>query len=269
MIPYSDASIHHRTFPVVNTALIGISVLVFLIEIRLGGFGTLTGNGGINLDIFFFKWGFISSELTSGKAFDSLNTGFQVVNIATPVPTEATIFTSMFIHGGVMHLAGNMMFLWVFGDNLEDRLGHVKYLLFYLLVGVAATLSQWAIDTGSQVPLIGASGAISGVLGAYLMIYPFNRIKALIIFYLITVVEMRAMWLLGAWFAWQLIQGGLSLGMANSVSVAFFAHIGGFAAGVVLAGLYKLAIGEPLIPGSSSGGGSPWDHWYQTGRSRD
>jgi len=164
---------------------------------------------------------------------------------------------------------GNMMFLWVFGDNIEDRLGHVKYLVFYLLAGVAATLSQWAIDTDSTVPLIGASGAISGVLGAYLMIYPNNKVKALIIFYLITVVEMRAVWLLGAWFIWQLIQGSLSVGLADSVSVAFFAHIGGFVAGMVLAGLYKLAVGEPLMPGSGGSGGNPWDRWYQAGRPRD
>ncbi len=267
MIPFSDASIRHRTFPYVNAALIGISVLVFLYEMSLGGAGILTGRAGLDLNIFFFKWGFIAQELTSGQAFESLNAGFRLVSIETPVPTVATIFTSMFIHGGFMHLAGNMMFLWVFGDNIEDRLGHVKYLVFYLLAGVAATLSQWVIDTDSRVPLIGASGAISGVLGAYLMIYPHNRIKALIIFYFITVVEMRAMWLLGGWFVWQLIQGTLSIGLAGSVSVAFFAHIGGFAAGVVLAGLYKLAVGEPVIPRRSRR--NPWDNWYQAGRPRD
>jgi len=267
LFPFSDASVRHQNFPYVNAGLIGISVLVFLYEISLGGVGAFFGGGGLDLDIFFFKWGFIAKELTSGQAFEVLNAGFRTVDIETPVPTEATIFTSMFIHGGVMHLGGNMMFLWVFGDNIEDRLGHVKYLFFYLLAGVAATLSQWVIDTGSQVPLIGASGAISGVLGAYLMIYPYNRVKALIIFYLITVVEMRAMWLLGAWFVWQLIQGGLSVGLADSVSVAFFAHIGGFAAGMVLAGLYKLAVGEPLIPRRSRS--NPWDRWYQAGRPRD
>ncbi|MCH8988068.1 MAG: rhomboid family intramembrane serine protease [Chloroflexi bacterium] len=264
MFPFSDASVRHQTFPYVNAALIGISVLVFLYEISLGGLGTLTGGGGLNLDVFFFKWGFIAQELTSGEPFIS-----RIVDIETPVPTEATIFTSMFIHGGFIHLAGNMMFLWVFGDNIEDRLGHVKYLVFYLLVGAAATLSQWAISTDSQVPLIGASGAISGVLGAYLMIYPNNKVKALIIFYLITVVEMRAVWLLGAWFVWQLIQGSLSVGLADSVSVAFFAHIGGFVAGMALAVLYKLAVREPLFPGRGRSGGNPWDHWYQAGRPRD
>ncbi len=267
MFPYSDASIHHKTFPYVNSVLIGISVLVFLYEMTLGGGGALTGSGGIELDIFFFKWGFIAQELTSGMPFEGLPTNTGLVNLETPVHTVFTIFTSMFIHGGFMHLAGNMMFLWVFGDNIEDRLGHVKYLVFYLVAGVAATLAQWMIDTGSQVPLIGASGAISGVLGAYLIIYPNNKIKALIIFYLITVVEMRAMWLLGAWFVWQLIQGSMSLGLSGTVSVAFFAHIGGFMAGMVLAAAYKLVLREPLMPGSSRV--QPWDHWYQAGRDRD
>ena len=147
-----------------------------------------------------------------------------------------------------MHIAGNMMFLWVFGDNIEDKFGHVRYLIFYLVTGVAATLLQWAINTDSQVPLIGASGAISGVLGAYLVIYPHNKIKALIILYIITVLEMRAMWLLGAWFAWQLFQGTISLGMADSVGVAFFAHIGGFAAGIVLAVAYKFSNHESVLP---------------------
>jgi membrane associated rhomboid family serine protease len=267
MFPFSDASIQHSSFPYVNAGILAICVLVFLYEIVLGGTGTVTGSGGLDLDIFFFKWGFIAEELTSGQPFETLNSGFSLVDISTPVHTFFTIFSSMFIHGGFMHLAGNMMFLWVFGDNIEDRLGHVKYLVFYLIAGVAATLTQWVINTDSQVPLIGASGAISGVLGAYLVIYPNNRIKALIIFYLITVVEMRAMWLLGAWFIWQLIQGSLSLGMASSVNVAFFAHIGGFAAGMVLAGGYKLVMREPLIPRKSRA--QPWDHWYQAGRGRD
>ena len=270
MIPFADASVQRQTFPYVNATLIAISVLVFLYEMILGGAGILTGRAGLDLNIFFFKWGFIAHELTSGQVFTELPIGFgRAVDIETPVPTVFTIFTSMFIHGGFMHLASNMMFVLVLGNNIEDRLGHVKYAVFYLVAGVAATLSQWAINTDSVVPLIGASGAISGVVGAYLMIYPNNKIKALIIFYFITVVEMRALWLLGAWFVWQLIQGTLSLGLADSVSVAFFAHIGGFVAGVVLAGVYKIATGDPLIPRSGRRGGDPWDHWYQAGRPRD
>ncbi len=267
MIPFSDANLHHRTFPYVTLSLIGLCILVFLFEMGKGGLGTLSGGGGLDLDVFFYRWGFIAQELTSGQPYEFLTNGFDRIDIESPVPTEATIFTSMFLHGGFMHLASNMAFLWVFGDNIEDRFGHVKFLLFYLLCGVAATLSQWAINTDSQTPLIGASGAISGVLGAYLVIYPHNKIKALIIFFLITVVEMRAMWLLGAWFVWQLIQGGRSLGLADSVSVAFFAHIGGFVAGMILAALYKMASGDPILPGRAPR--QPWDTWYQAGRSGD
>ena len=272
MFPFSDASLQHRTLPYVTMALISLSVLVFLYEMTLGGSGTLTGSSSLDLDIFFLKWGFIADELTAEQPFRNLRTGIGLVNIETPVHTVFTIFSSMFIHGGFMHLAGNMMFLWVFGDNIEDRLGHLRYLVFYLIAGSAATLSQWVIDTSSQTPLIGASGAISGVLGAYLIIFPYNRIKALIIFYLITVVEMRAIWLLGAWFIWQLIQGSMSLGLANSVNVAFFAHVGGFVAGMAMASVYKLVKGEQVIPGrggsSRGGGGNPWDYWHQAGRGR-
>ncbi len=264
MFPYSDASVHHRTFPYVNSVLVGISVLVFLYEMYLGGLGTLTGNAEVDLDIFFFKWGFISKELTSGNEF--LRWG--PYNIETPVHTVFTVFSSMFMHGGFMHIAGNMMFLWVFGDNIEDKFGHAKYLAFYLVTGIAATLAQWAINTDSQAPLIGASGAISGVLGAYLVIYPHSKIKALFVLYIITVLEMRAMWLLGAWFVWQLLQGTLSLGMADSVGVAFFAHIGGFVAGMVLATGYKLYNHESLIPGRHTRV-EPWDRWYQAGRGKD
>ena len=269
MIPFSDSSVRNHAFPYVTAVLVGISVLVFLYEMSLSGLGILTGNAGLDLNIFFLKWGFIANEFTSGEPETSRDAGFRLVSVETPVPTVFTVFTSMFIHGGFMHLAGNMMFLWVLGDNIEDRLGHVKYLVFFLLAGVGATLSQWAINPDSTVPLIGASGAISGVVGAYLMFYPNNRIKALIIFFFITVVEMRAIWLLGGWFVWQLIQGSLSLGMADSVSTAFFAHIGGVVAGIVLVGLYKLAVKEPLMPGSGRSRRNPWDDWYQAGRRRD
>jgi len=273
MFPFSDASTNYRTLPYITMGLISLSVLVFLYEMTLGGVGTLTGSGSLDLDIFFFRWGFIAKELGAEQPFLNLVVGSRLVSIETPLHTSFTIFSSMFIHGGFMHLAGNMMFLWVFGDNIEGRLGHARYLVFYLVSGVAATLSQWLIDMNSQAPLIGASGAVSGVLGAYLVFYPHNRIKALIIFYLITVVEMRAMWLLGAWFVWQLLQGSMSLGMANSVSVAFFAHVGGFVAGMVLAVAYQLITGEIAISRqnalSRSGGKNPWDYWYRVGRDRD
>ncbi len=267
MIPFSDADVRNPKLPVVTLTLIGISCLVFLYELQIGGFGVLTGGGSLDINVFFFKWGFIPQELTTGEAFTGLPTRFSVANIETPLPTWTTLFTSMFIHGGFFHLAGNMMFLWVFGDNIESRLGRVKFLVFYLVAGVLASLSQLAIDADSQTPLVGASGAISGVLGAYLLTYPFNRIKALIIFYIITVVELPAVWLLGGWFVWQLIQGVMSVGLSNSVSVAFFAHIGGFVAGLILIAAYRLVIREPILPFNRRR--PPWDNWYRAGRRSD
>ena len=267
MIPYSDADTRHQTFPIVNVILIALSALVFLYELQLGGLGLLGGGGDLDISVFFFKWGFISDELTRGEPFMRLGLGFESLDIDSPLPTWATIFSSMFIHGGALHFAGNMMFLWVFGDNVEDWLGHIKYLVFYFLAGVAATLSQWAIDPNSQTPLIGASGAISGVMGAYMLLYPFNRINALIIFYFITVVRLPAVALLGLWFVWQLIQGVGSLAISDQVSVAFFAHVGGFVAGAVLAGGYKLLTGQPLWPARQ--GRQPWDNWYRTRRGPD
>ena len=174
----------------------------------------MRGGGDLDIVAFFAKWGFIPNELTQGVACThqllgldrcpelsagflarpeaslpvlSLPNGFILLNIDTPLPTWTTMFSSMFIHGGFFHFAGNMMFLWVFGDNVEDWLGHFKYLAFYIVTGIAATLSQLAIDPHSLTPLIGASGAISGIMGAYILLYPFNRINTLIIFFFITV----------------------------------------------------------------------------------
>lgn len=248
MIPFSDADVRHSSFPVVNVFLIGLNALVFLYELTVGGFGLLGGGGSQNAQIFFLKWGFIPEELTRGVPFTQVSMGVSAQSIETPLPTWTTIFSSMFIHGGFMHFAGNMMFLWVFGDNIEDRLGHMKYLVFYLVAGVAATLSQLAIDPHSLVPLVGASGAISGVLGAYLLLYPYNRVKVLVIFYLITVIRLPAMVLLGLWFLWQLVQGIGSLGLSNAVNVAFFAHVGGFLAGAGIMVVYKLLTGQPIWP---------------------
>jgi len=258
LIPYSDSGAPPHTFPVVKVSIIAITTLVFLYELSLGGLGMLFGNAGGELSAFFFRWGFIPKELTRGRPFTL------PVAIRTPAPTEATIFSSMFIHGGFLHFAGNMMFLWVFGDNVEDRLGHLKFLLFYLVVGVAATLSHLLIDPHSQTPLVGASGAISGIMGAYLLLYPQNRVKVLVLFYIITVVEIKAFWLLGLWFLWQLVQGVLSVGLSQSVDIAFFAHVGGFAAGAGLMAVYKTFFMRSGDDGPVAK--QPWDYWYRTRR---
>ncbi len=244
MIPLSDADAG-RPFAPVNKVIIGLNLLVFLYEFTLGGLGLLLGADSYRLTLFFFTWGFIPRELTEGTAYLTLlNFG----DIDTPAPTWATIFSSMFIHGGLLHLAGNLMFLWVFGSNIEGRLGHVKYLLFYLLTGAAAALTHWFFDSASQVPLVGASGAIAGVMGAYLLLYPRNRINTVIIFFLVTVVQLSATLLLGLWFLWQLVQAVLSFGVSGQVSVAFWAHVGGFVAGAGSIAIYKLFAGQPLRP---------------------
>ena len=281
MFPFSDADIRHRSFPIVNVILIALSALVFLYELKLGGVALLTGGTNLDIAAFFFKWGFIPDELTQGvacthhfltfappgqdgsctalsvqlrdvdlpdSALIPLQGGFVLQNIDSPLPTWTTIFSSMFVHAGLLHFAGNMMFLWVFGDNIEDRLGHVKYLLFYLLAGVAAALSQLGVDPHSQVPMVGASGAVSGVMGAYLLLYPYNRVKALVVFYLITVVQLPAMYFLGFWFLLQVVNGLGILGISTQVNVAFFAHIGGFLAGGVLTAGYLVLTGQRLWP---------------------
>ena len=149
------------------------------------------------------------------------------------------IITSMFLHGGLLHIGGNMLFLWVFGNNIEDRLGRGKFLAFYLLAGIIATYAQAAINPGSTVPLIGASGAVAGVLGAYLLLYPRARVTTLVIFFFITAIELPAVIVLGLWFVLQVFQGVGSV--AGDVGgVAYFAHIGGF-----LAGMAMLAVLRP------------------------
>ena len=245
MFPFADAGARYRGLPPVTAGLIGLNCIVFLYELQTGGLGVLTGGGSSDIGIFFFKWGFIPSELAEGRDYQRLLSG---ADIASPVPTWATILSSMFIHGGLLHLAGNMLFLWVFGSSMEHALGPLKFLALYLVTGVAATLCHLSVDPQSQAPLIGASGAVSGVLGAYLLTYPYNRIRALIIMFIITVIELPAIWLLGGWFVWQLFQGLWSLGLSSTVNVAFFAHIGGFVAGLLLVAAGRIITRRPVLP---------------------
>ena len=245
MIPLSDADALVKPAAPVNKAIIGLNLLVFLYELALGGLGFLFGADGLRLTIFFLTWGFIPRELTEGIAYESF---IAAGDIDTPIPTWGTLVSSMFIHGGLLHLAGNMIFLWVFGSNLEARLGHAWYLVFYFVTGVVAALCHWLVEPASPIPLVGASGAIAGVMGAYLMLYPRNRINSLVIFYFITVIRISAFWLLGFWFAWQLVQALLAFGVSAQVSVAFWAHVGGFVAGAGIIAIYKLVTGQPVLP---------------------
>ena len=214
MLPLTDHN-PRRTTPVVNYLLIALNVLMFLWELSLGR----------NLERALYSVAFIPRRFWTPGYF---------------VPDAITMFVSMFLHGGLLHIGSNMLYLWVFGDNVEDRLGHVRYLVFYLLCGVIATLAHAFAAPSSSVPAIGASGAIAGVLGAYLILFPHARVTTLIpIFVFVTVREIPAIFLLGLWFVLQFFSGVGSLGMADDAGgVAYFAHIGGFVAGMVLIVLF-------------------------------
>ena len=266
MLPISDAGRYRGTFPWVNVVLLGINSLVFIYEIAIGGFGFLFGGSNLDIFVFFLTYGFIPAELSSGQAFESLGPGRDGgISIATSMPTWGTLISCMFIHGGLMHFIGNMLFLWVFGDNIEDTFGHIKYLVFYLVAGVLATLAHFVIDPASQTPLVGASGAISAVMGAYLLLYPGNRIRTLIIYFLITVIELRAVWLLLIWFGLQTIQGLMSIGVSDQVSTAFFAHIGGFVVGAAVGLVVRMFRSDPRggagYRSGGYGGDRPAQYW--------
>jgi len=200
--------------PVVTYMLIGICVAVFLWEL------------GQDADMVAETYGMIPAVLF-GKARLS-------PEIAT-VPPWVTIFTSMFLHSGWLHIGGNMLFLWIFGNNVEDVLGHVRYLLLYLASGVAAALCQGLSDPTATEPMLGASGAIAGVLGAYLLIYPFANVHVLVLIIIVVrFITVPAWIMLGLWFGLQLVSGLLSETGTGAGGVAFWAHVGGFVAGVVL-----------------------------------
>ena len=161
------------------------------------------------------------------------------------VPSWATLFTSMFLHGGWFHLIGNMLFLWIFGDNIEDSMGHGRFIVFYLLCGLAAAFAQAGVDPASEVPMIGASGAISGVLGAYLLLFPRARVQVLILLGVFTrIVPIPALYVLGFWIVMQVINGVFSWGGLGG-GVAWFAHIGGFAVGLALIKVFQR---RPIAP---------------------
>ena len=195
--------------------------------------------------------GFDEAEANSAE-FPGSNLGPFTINEA---PWWVTLLTSMFMHGGILHIAGNMLFLWVFGNNIEDRLGRVRFALFYLLAGLIAVYTQSLIDTSSTAPTIGASGAIAGVLGAYALLYPRARVLTLIfIIFFVTLVEIPALILLAVWFALQFVPalGQVAVESGGDQGVAYFAHVGGFLFGLAVAGLMLLRAGgrepEPRLP---------------------
>jgi membrane associated rhomboid family serine protease len=202
MLPIGDDNSSERTFPILTFALIALNVLFFFVEL----------SGG---DAFVKQWAFVPSRF-----------------LANPSADLPTLFTSMFMHGGWLHLGGNMLYLWIFGDNVEDRLGHATFTIFYFLCGIAATFAQLMVSPGSHVPNLGASGAIAGVLGSYILMFPQGRVRVL---QGQQVVQMPALMVIGFWIVLQLFSGiGSISSAAEAGGVAYIAHVGWFVAGCVL-----------------------------------
>lgn len=236
MIPLKD-DVPSRSLPFVTVGLIGLNVLVFLYQLSLGMDGRGPGAGAA--EAFVSEFGVIPCRLTQSCPG-------ALPRIADDFPHPwVTIVTSMFMHGGLLHVGGNMLYLWIFGDGVEDTLGHARFLLFYLASGVAAAVGQTLVSPSSTVPMIGASGAVSGVLGAYLLLFPHATILTLLTFgFFIRFVHVPALIVLGFWIVLQLLNGYITfsaqaMGRGETGGVAWFAHIGGFLAGMVLLFLFR------------------------------
>jgi membrane associated rhomboid family serine protease len=235
MFPIGDDNSDRTLTPYVNYAIIGLNVLVFAL---FQGFG---GN-----DAFTYAFSLVPREVTSGvdisgvqMVHDSLGHVGRIVLYQSPVSVYFNFLTSMFMHGGFAHIAGNMLFLWIFGDNVEDLLGHIRYLIFYLLCGFAAALAQVLMSPNSVIPMLGASGAISGVLGGYILMFPRREVRAVIFNFFTTVPAYVA---IGIWIVMQVGLGFFS--SAEDGGVAYSAHIGGFIAGLVLVKLFAIGRGS-------------------------
>jgi membrane associated rhomboid family serine protease len=220
MFPLRDDNPTNAT-PVVTWMLIAINIIVFLYQISLSPRAE---------QLLVYQYGAIPAVVTGFGALSE--------KIAA-IPPLLSLFTNIFLHGGWMHLIGNMWYLWIFGDNVEEAMGRMRYLLFYLTAGLVASMSHVLSDAGSTVPCIGASGAISGVLGAYVLLYPRARVLTLIFLgFFSRLIYIPAGFVLGFWFLLQLLSGSATGGQ-NAGGVAFWAHIGGFLAGILLVGIFK------------------------------
>jgi membrane associated rhomboid family serine protease len=213
--------------PIITVLFIVLNILAFIYELSLGP----------RLDAFFQTWAVVPVLLT--KSFQGMPTGL-------PFPAWITLITSQFLHGGFLHIAGNMLFLWIFGNNVEDKLGHVKFMIFYLGCGILAGLSQWFFSAGSPIPSLGASGAIAGVMGAYILRFPQAEVTTLIpLGFIFLPVRIPAVFFLGFWFVQQAFDGVASLGVSTNVGmasggIAYWAHAGGFVFGAILGPLLGL-----------------------------
>ena len=215
MFPIGDDNSDRRTVPLITYALIALNVLFFFVEL-MGG------------DAFIMNWAFVPSRF-----------------LANPFGDFLTLFTSMFMHAGWLHLGGNMLYLWIFGDNVEDRFGHIKFIFFYLICGLVATFAQLAFSIGSDVPNLGASGAIAGVLGAYILLFPKSSVRVL---QGSRVIQVSALIVIGIWIVLQFFSGiGSIVSATQTGGVAYMAHIGGFVAGLLLSFLFRGNRGQPAL----------------------
>jgi len=218
-----------RRFPALTVGIIVVNIIVFLYELFAEAAGTLEQT--------FYAMGVVP---------------FEVIHNFGPA-VALSFITAMFLHGGPMHIASNMLYLWVFGNNVEDSMGRLRFLIFYLITGIAASLAQVFTSPDSRIPTIGASGAIAGVLGAYLILFPKARVQTLVFLgYFARVAHLPALVVLGFWFVLQLFNGLMALGIAQLGGVAWFAHIGGFVAGLLLVRLFVLGRRR-----------NRWDDWHR------
>lgn len=245
MFPLKD-DVPTRTTPFITVALIALNVLVFLYQLSLQGEGSPDGLRASR--DFIMEFGLVPCRLTGACSPGSWL-----------LPPGLTVLTSMFLHGGFLHVGGNMLYLWIFGNNVEDTLGHGRFTVFYLVSGAIAAATQTALSAASSVPMIGASGAVSGVLGAYLLLFPRANVLTLIVFgFFVRIVRVPAILVLGLWFVVQFVSGLATWGAATARGealggeTAWFAHLGGFLAGMLL--LFAL---RPRNPGDG-GPGRSW-----------
>ncbi|NOT64047.1 MAG: rhomboid family intramembrane serine protease [Acidobacteria bacterium] len=228
LMPLGDDNSDRTITPYVTYALVGINILVFVLLQQLGN------------NPFTYAWSYVPREITTGQdLIGAFNIGGgQVRLFDSPSPVYLTLLSAMFMHGDIAHIGGNMLYLWIFGDNVEDRMGHAKFLMFYLLTGLLASIAQIAVGPNSIIPNLGASGAIAGVLGAYLILFPQKGIRVMM-GYSVTMVP--AIVVVGLWGLLQFIGGFGQLGREGG-GVAYMAHVGGFVAGMVLVFVFRNSV---------------------------
>lgn len=249
VFPLFDDNSDRRRFPWVNYIFIGVNIFVFIV----------LQEAGADRNRFTYAWSTVPAEIVTGKDIDE--TGEQPRTVEhpitkervqipplqpTPISVYLTLLVSMFMHGSWAHLAGNMLFLWIFGDNVEDFLGHLRYIFFYVICGIIASLAHvgasYALQRDLNIPSLGASGAISGVLGGYLLLFPHRRVTVILFRFL---TEVPAYVAIGIWFLFQIINGLGMLGDSQGGGVAYGAHIGGFIAGLALVKFFAIGEHEP------------------------